>query len=519
MRRSIFTIEVNSMPSSRTILPVKVVADSSSSVSTAHSGILAYLELWCAIGMPQHIDLRLPLHGKQGWLTRQLIQALMLLNLLGGESITDIDNLEDDAGLCALARLSEVFGLNRVERRELKHRFRSNRMRTFPAATQLYTFLEQFHHAEEEAKRQDGVAFIPAPLSALTALQTLNSLLIAWLQARRPQKTATLDVDATLAETTIQTAKFCYKGYRAYQPLNVFWNEQQVVLHSEFRDGNVPAGYQLRRVVEESLMHLPEGVETVKLRSDSAGYDTEVLFWCERAVLHPRYGRILFTISADITKEFRQTVAAVTEWTPEYRTVKGQRVRTGREYADVVYVPNSHALQTDIREPFRYIAIREKLRDQLTLPETGNQGTLPFPTLEQDGVLYKISGLVTNQREEDAAELISWHYGRCGKSEEAHSIMKEDFTGGRFPSQLFGANAAWWTLMILTMNLQMVMKRTVLGSEWLPKRMKAVRFGVITKAGRLLCHARQQLLSVSASFAERLQHWRATIGTLIPVPV
>jgi hypothetical protein len=506
------------MPACRTILPIKVEADPTDAVTTAHAGVLAYLELWCVVGMPQQIDRQLRLHGQQGWLTRQLIQALLLLNLLGGESVTDIDQLEDDAGLCALARLAEVFGLNREEKRALDRRFRGGRTRTFPAATQLYAFLEQFHHADDEQKRQEGVAFIPAPLSCLTALQTLNGLLLAWLQARRPQATATLDVDATLAETTIQTAKCCYKGYRAYQPLNVFWAEQQVVLHSEFRDGNVPAGFQLRRVVKESLAHLPDGVQTLYLRSDSAGYDTGVLFWCERERAHPRYGRILFTISADITKELRQAVAAVTAWTPEYRTGKGARKPTGREYAEVVYVPNSHAVQSDIREPFRYLAIRERLRDQLSLPEVGGQGTFPFPTVEQGGVLYKLSAIVTNRREEDAAALIQWHYARCGKSEEAHAIMKEDFTGGRFPSQRFGANAAWWALMILTMNLQMVMKRTVLGTEWLPKRMKAVRFGIITQAGRLLTHARQQVLRVSAAFATAVQAWRATLYGLAPAP-
>src|SRR3990172_3284090 len=112
------------MPSCRTILPIKVEADPTDAPATAHAGILAYLELWCAIGMPQQIDRELRLHGKQGWLTRQLIQALLLLNLLGGESVTDIDQLEDDAGLCGLARLAEVFALNRQEKRDLARRLR-----------------------------------------------------------------------------------------------------------------------------------------------------------------------------------------------------------------------------------------------------------------------------------------------------------------------------------------------------------------------------------------------------------
>jgi len=96
--------------------------------------------------------------------------------------------------------------------------------------------------------------------------------------------------------------------------------------------------------------------------------------------------------------------------------------------------------------------------------------------------------------------------------------MKDDFTGGRFPSQLFGVNAAWWALMVLSLNLRMVMKRTVLGKAWLPKRMKAVRFGVITRAGRLLCHARQQVPRVSQAFADELTAWRATLDRLHPAP-
>jgi len=101
------------------------------------------------------------------------------------------------------------------------------------------------------------------------------------------------------------------------------------------------------------------------------------------------------------------------------------------------------------------------------------------------GVAYKLAALVTNRRDEDAAALIRWHYGRCGKSEEAHAIMKEDFAGGQMPSRQFGANAAWWALMLLTMNLVMVGKRLALGEDWLTKRMKALRFGLLPSSRRL----------------------------------
>jgi hypothetical protein len=50
------------------------------------------------------------------------------------------------------------------------------------------------------------------------------------------------------------------------------------VLHSEFREGNVPAGYEPLRVFQQALDSLPPpGVEKVSLRADTAGYEWERL--------------------------------------------------------------------------------------------------------------------------------------------------------------------------------------------------------------------------------------------------
>jgi hypothetical protein len=130
------------------------------------------------------------------------------------------------------------------------------------------------------------------------------------------------------------------------------------------------------------------------------------------------------------------------------------------------------------------LAIREPLR-QLPL---GDEAQLPFPTQNfgQKGT-YKLFGVVTN-RKDAGDQVIWWLRERCGKSEEVHSVMKTDLAGGQLPSGLFGANAAWWALMILAHNLNTAMKRLVLGKDWLTKRMKALRFRIasspITRIGR-----------------------------------
>ena len=87
---------------------------------------------------------------------------------------------------------------------------------------------------------------------------------------------------------------------------------------------------------------------------------------------------------------------------------------------------------------------------------------------------------------------------RCGKSEEVHSVLKSDLAGGQLPSGLFGANAAWWALAILSLNLNAAMKQLVLGKDWIAKRMKAVRFHLIGLSGRVVSHARKLIIRLGA---------------------
>ena len=89
----------------------------------------------------------------------------------------------------------------------------------------------------------------------------VNGELSDFMQSHTGQRQATLALDATLIETRKEPALHCYQKYKAYQPLTTYWAEADLVVHTEFRDGNVPAGHQQLRVLEESLEQLPLGVE------------------------------------------------------------------------------------------------------------------------------------------------------------------------------------------------------------------------------------------------------------------
>jgi len=267
-------------------------------------------------------------------------------------------------------------------------------------------------------------------------------------------------------------------------------------VNSEFCDGNVPAGYEQLRVLKDSLNYLPEGIKEVYLRSDTAGYQWEVMKYCAEGK-NERFGVIEFTISADVSPQFREAVKEVTgsDWKALLRQVKDDKwEETGQEWAEVCYVPS--AVCVSKKGPsYRYIAIREAVR-QLDLPGM-EQLKLPFYDVDFPGKgKYKISAIVTN-RTTEGQELIWWHRKRCGKSEEVHSVMKEDLAGGKLPSGYFGVNAAWWTIMILALNLNSAIKRLVLGENWINKRLKAIRFSIINLPGRIIKRSRELIIRLT----------------------
>jgi hypothetical protein len=349
-----------------------------------------------------------------------------------------------------------------------------------------------FHDEAQEKRRTEGKAFVPIANEHLRGLVKVNQAMAAFMQKRACQKTATLDQDATLVETAKEDALFSYKGFKSYQPLNTWWAEQQMVLHTEFREGNVPAGYEQLRVLKESLSLLPEGVEQVRLRSDTAGYQHSLLRYCEEGKGH-RFGRIEFAVGSDVNPEFKKAVLTEVgqqDWKPIYREIDGKKIQTNQEWAEVCFIPNAIGHRLD-RHVYRYLAIREPL-GSMDLPGMPQQ-EFPFQTLQMDLQQYKLFGLVTNM-DWDGEELIHWHRERCGKSEEAHSVMKGDFAGGKLPSGDFGENAAWWWIMILAMNLSTIMKRLVLGGSWASRRMKAIRFSLINIPGRIVERSRELII-------------------------
>ena len=108
------------------LLPFQYESEAGEAGLTGLAGLPLYLELWRAAGLEQAVARHVAVSGAQGWSDRQMVSALVLLNLAGGEGLDDLDRLEADGGLGRLVRAAEAYGQSRRERRAAARRWRRN---------------------------------------------------------------------------------------------------------------------------------------------------------------------------------------------------------------------------------------------------------------------------------------------------------------------------------------------------------------------------------------------------------
>ena len=103
-------------------LPFQYEAETAASGVTALGGLPVYLDLIKASGLDVAIRKHVRVAGEQGWLDLQMIVALIVLNLAGGDGLEDLERLEQDAGFVQVMREVERRLLPRAGRRALRRR-------------------------------------------------------------------------------------------------------------------------------------------------------------------------------------------------------------------------------------------------------------------------------------------------------------------------------------------------------------------------------------------------------------
>ena len=85
-----------------------------------------------------------------------------------------------------------------------------------------------------------------------------------------------------------------------------------------------------------ALSLLPPSAKTVRLRSDTAGYQHDIMAYCDGGK-NERFGRIEFAIGADVTHEVKKAVRETDEWHP----IHDKKGRVTGQWAEVCFVPNA----------------------------------------------------------------------------------------------------------------------------------------------------------------------------------
>ena len=469
---------------------IKVEMTEGKSGVTPNASLLFTAKFFEQSGLSKVIDTNIGARKHKGASDSKQIMSMVMSQICGGDAIEHQKYLKSRVGILGIS---------------------------VPSVSASRSYMKEFHNRDEDKKRGKGRSYVPESNACLSGFEKIHAHVFQTAHRMSPKETITLDQDATYIPTDRPEAYFNYKSTRAYEALNTYCPEYDLIIGTRYSDGNVPAGFRQLEELERVLSLLPDGVKHVKLRSDSAGYQWDLMKWCARND-NKRFGAIDFAISCDVGDEFKACVSKVpeAEWHPLSGGIAGKQ---RMEWSEVTYVPNNLCKSKKAPE-IRFYAIREVFQQSSGRSRTSNdipgQMELGLESTDEyiselesvctalkklhltlmSGKVYKIFGIASNITYHTGEEIIYWHRERCGKSEQVHDLLKNEFGGGHVPSHLFGVNAAWWNIAVLSMNVINVMKRFFLPYRYKTCHMKTLRYVFFTVAGKVITHARRKILKV-----------------------
>lgn len=420
--------------------------------ASPHAGALVISRALRSLKIPELTAANLQLKTRQrGYDEAQLIETILLLQAVGGECPEDLNLLNADP------MLGRALGYE------------------LPKVTAVRNFLERFHDEElalQRPSREEQKSFIMPASTGLERLQDVQAGLVGRVAQKyqiqgQPQTIATVDQDATIVESHKRAALPHYEGGRGYQPMVAIWAEADLVLADEWRDGNVPANQEPLRCAQMAFAALPNSIKKRYFRGDSACHEQELLQWLrapERA--QEPGGAIGFCVSARMSQDLHKALLGVPE--KQWRTFAQEPDGTQRQWAELDFVPGERGEKKQ-SQPLCYVGLR------LLKP----QGAL-----FADGSDRHHHAVVTNL-DWAGDRLLNWHREKAGTVEHVHDEIKNGLGGGHVPSQLFGANAAWFKLTLMLYNIGSAIKGLCLEGEERLARWKRLRLLIIHLSGRL----------------------------------
>ncbi len=443
----------------QTVLSFKLEEMENDDGLTSFAGLPLIHELYRQLKLPRLIKKHLPMK-KKGWDEAELVETLIALAVAGGEHMEDIAILKADH---AYQRLIGKKGL--------------------PTAKALERFLKKFHDEDLMRRRPvDVKAWVPEESKALRGLGEVNRHVVKEMIARSGLTTATIENDATAVFNEKREAYPTYKGGIGYMPVLGVIAELGMVLHDEFRDGNVAPAFEPLRFFKECEKAIPDAVEHIRTRLDGAYYNHDFIEYLNDK-------EIEFTITGEKRTGFMEWIEALPdeEWKSLLKLTEHGWVDSGREWAELHWVSANGTRKKMRAHTYRYLVTR-RTHEQWEL----FQQEAYFEVTKNDR--YEV--IVTNM-DWQGDRLIRWHYERGGCIEQTHDRVKNDLAGGVLPCGEFGANAAWWRLQCLAWNLVRIVQLRMLPEEFSRCHMKKLRLWLFCIAGRVIKTGRQIILKLT----------------------
>ena len=246
--------------------------------------------------------------------------------------------------------------------------------------------------------------------AGLAGLGRVNRRVVARHLRKLGRKDHPLDLDATRIVAEKQAAQCTYKGERGYLPMMGHLAEAGVILHEEFRAGNIaPASGNLDfvRACEERL---PPGHQICAIRADSASYQAALFNHCEAT------GKT-FAIGGRLDTPTLAAIAAIPD-------------SAWKHYADCAVAETVHSME-ETEKAFRLIVVRYH-----------QQGDL----LEEGQARYHV---IASNRSDSAEEILIWYRQRGEYSENGIKELKIGFGMERMPCGQESANAAFFRIGVI----------------------------------------------------------------------
>lgn len=405
----------------QTVLPFKVGA--TEEMLTANAGLVLFGEFAQGLGLHRWLEQEMPLPGSgRGYEAVAYVRPLVLMLAGGGRSLEDVRTLKGDTALTTLLKLGVL-----------------------PSTDAFGDWL-----------RRTGTG------AGLAGLGRVNQRAVATRLRQTKITRHTLDSDASQIVAEKEAAQFTYKGEQGYMPMIGHLAEAGVVIHDEFREGNIAPATGNLEFIKACEARMPKGHIIANVRLDSAGYQAGIFNYCEDT------GKT-FAIGGRLDKPTQQAIAEIPE-------------SAWKHYPDCAVAETLHSMN-GTKKAFRLIVVKYKRQAELF----------------DDAPKYHV--IASNRAESTEATLV-WYRQRGEVSENGIKELKIGFGMERMPCGQFAANAAFFRVGVIAHNLFVLFKCSALGDGWQRHKVTTVRWRLFHLPGKVVSHAGAWVLKISTETIE-----------------